>query len=465
MLLTLTTTHVPATDLGYLLHKNPQRAQTAELTFGRAHVFYPEATEERCTVAVLLEVDPVGIVRGKGEDGGLFDQYVNDRPYVASSFMSSALVEFFSTAMSGRSKERPELADTPIPLRVEIPVLPARGGEAFLRGLFEPLGYQVTAERLPLDERFSEWGNSPYFRLLLEQEVRLRDLLTHLYVLIPVLDERKHYYVGRDEIDKLLLRAKEWLPTHPLKEEISRRYLWRDRTLTREALERLAEADGVANPDEATEERDAQEERVERALSLHDQRLDTVTEALIASGARRVLDLGCGEGKLLRLLLKEPRFEEIVGMDVSIAALEKATRRLRLDRMSERQASRLKLLHGSLVYRDRRLEGYDAAAIVEVIEHLDAPRLASLERAVFEFARPATVIVTTPNREYNALFETLLADRFRHPDHRFEWTRAEFEAWAREVGERHGYRAEFAPIGPVSEQFGAPSQMAKFVRV
>ncbi|MEZ0326502.1 MAG: 3' terminal RNA ribose 2'-O-methyltransferase Hen1 [Fimbriimonas sp.] len=460
MILTITTTHKPATDLGHLLRKNPARALTAELAAGKAHLFYPEATEERCTVAVIVEIDTVALVRGKGKTDGAFDQYVNDRPYVASSFLSNAIAEFFSTAMSGISKERPELAETAIPLRAEIPVLPARGGEKFLRGLFEPLGYTVTAERLPLDDTFPDWGESPYFHLILEGTVTLKDLLRHLYVLIPVLDDRKHYYIGRDEVDKLVRRASDWLPTHPLKEEISKRYLRRDPSLTKEALDRLNE--GLPESEELDEAADAEEEKVEKPISLHDQRLLAVIDVLKASGAHRVLDLGCGEGKLLRHLLKEKQFKEIVGMDVSIITLERASRRLKLDRLPERQAARMKLIHGSLVYRDKRLQGYDAAAIVEVIEHLDTPRLVSMERAVFEFARPSTVVITTPNKEYNALFETLDPEKLRHPDHRFEWTRPEFEAWARGVGERHGYSVDFHPIGPISEQFGAPSQMGVF---
>ncbi|MGV3615553.1 MAG: 3' terminal RNA ribose 2'-O-methyltransferase Hen1 [Fimbriimonas sp.] len=464
MLLTITTTHEPATDLGYLLHKNPARAHVAEMPFGQAHVFYPEATEARCTAALMLEVDPVRLVRGQvdSRDGGFFDQYVNDRPYAASSFLSSAMTEVFSTAMNGRSKERQAVADAEIPLEAEIPVLPARGGERVIRGLFEPLGYEVEATRLPLDPRFPEWGESAYFSLRLKATKRLRDLLTHLYVLIPVLDESKHYFVNRDEIDKLLLRGQAWLSTHPMRDEITKRYLRRDRLLTREALERLAEMDGVVDPDEQEATNDAQEEAVERTVSLHERRLASVVEVLKATGARSVLDLGCGEGRLLRLLMAEFQFERIVGMDVSWAALEKAQRRLKLDRMPERQAARLAFLHGSLVYRDRRLEGFEAAAVVEVIEHLDPPRLAAFERALFEFARPRTVVLTTPNREYNALFETLPAGKMRHPDHRFEWTREEFETWSRGIAERHGYRVEFQPIGPVSEQFGAPSQMAVF---
>ncbi|HRP05059.1 MAG TPA: hypothetical protein PLV87_09120, partial [Opitutaceae bacterium] len=142
MLLSLSTTHRPATDLGYLLRKNPGRPQSFNLSFGTAHVFYPEATNERCTCALLVEIDPVGLVRNRKGPGdeGLLDQYVNDRPYAASSFLSVAIADVFGTALSGASKERPDLVETPLPLEVEIPVAPCRGGEAFLRGLFEPLG-------------------------------------------------------------------------------------------------------------------------------------------------------------------------------------------------------------------------------------------------------------------------------------------------------------------------------------
>ena len=190
MLLTITTTHQPATDLGYLLHKNPARAQSFSLSFGQAHVFYPEAGTERCTAALLLDVDPVELVRGrKGSDGGgTLEQYVNDRPYVASSFLSVALVEVYRSAMAGNSKDRPELAESALPLEATLTVVPARGGEEILRRLFEPLGYAVTAERHALDERFPEWGESDYYTVTLAGRVRLKDLLTHLYVLVPVLD-------------------------------------------------------------------------------------------------------------------------------------------------------------------------------------------------------------------------------------------------------------------------------------
>jgi 3' terminal RNA ribose 2'-O-methyltransferase Hen1 len=464
MLLTISTTHRPATDLGHLLHKNPARAQSFELSFGTAHVFYPEASDELCIAALFVEIDPIGLVRGKDGSGGSFalQQYVNDRPYAASSFLSVAIAQVFGTALGGRSKNHQALAETPLPLVATVPALPARGGDALVRDLFEPLGYAVTLARGPLDARFPEWGESPYVALTLEATVRLRDLLSHLYVLIPVLDNDKHYWVGSDEVEKLLRHAGDWLPAHPHRETIVSRYLARQRSLARDALARLA--DEVEGADEAQEEHAREEEQMERVISLHEQRHGAVLAVLRDSGARAVVDLGCGEGRLLAALLKAGQFQHIVGMDVSYRTLERASDRLHLDTMSELQRARIELMHGSLTYRDRRLAGFDAATVVEVIEHLDPGRLAAFERVLFEFTRPATAIVTTPNAEFNVTWESLPAGSMRHRDHRFEWSRAEFAAWAKRMAEQFGYGVRFLPIGPEHPEHGPPTQMAVFSR-
>ena len=460
MLLTITTTHRPATDLGFLLHKHPDRFQSYDLSFGKAHAYYPEAAEGRCTACLLLDVDPVGIVRGKGSAEGLLSQYVNDRPYVASSFLSVAISQVYGSALQGRCKDRPELTSAPIPLSARLDVLPVRGGEAFLRAVFEPLDYSVECERHPLDDRFPEWGEGPYFSVTIAKTTTLSELLTHLYVLVPVFDNQKHYFVGDDEMEKLLDKGEGWLGRHPEKEEIARRYLKFRPNLFRQALDRLVveeqplEAEGDEGLDEVAE----------RTPSLNEQRIGAVMAAIRAGGARRVLDLGCGEGKLLRELLKDGQFEEVVGMDVSIRSLENARDRLKLDRMPERQAARLKLIHGSLIYRDRRLEGYEAAAVVEVVEHLDPPRLSAFERAVFEFARPGTVVITTPNREFNVTWENVGAENLRHPDHRFEWTRREFRDWAEGIAGRFSYSVRFLSVGPEHLEYGSPTQMAVLTR-
>lgn len=462
MLLSITTTHQPATDLGYLLHKHPEKAQSFSLNFGEAHVLYPEANDGQCTAVLLLDVDPIKLVRKHGQQASFALQpYVNDRPYVASSFMSTAIAQVYGSALNGRCKDRPKLVDTPLPLTVQIAVLSVRGGESFLRRLFEPLGYVITAVQHPLDTQSPEWGDSCCYTVTLENTLCLHELLTHLYVLMPVLDDDKHYWIGDDEVEKLLHRGEGWLSEHPEREEITRRYLKHYRHLTRAALAQLAEEDDP-DPEAVIAEQDVIETQAEEKIGLHQQRLTAVLETIKTSGAQTVLDLGCGEGKLLRLLLQEKQFTQILGMDISYRSLEIAKERLHLERMSTAQQERITLQQGSLMYRDARLAGYDAAAVIEVIEHLDPPRLAAFERVLFEFAQPGAIVITTPNQEYNVMWPTLPADKFRHRDHRFEWTRAEFQAWGNQVGAKHGYTVQFAPLGPEDEAVGAPSQMAVF---
>ena len=466
MLLTITTTgtaDAPATDLGYLLHKNPARPQAFDLTFGTAHVFYPEATADRCTATLRVVVDPVGLVRrdGPAGDGFALQQYVNDRPYAASSLLSVAIAQVYGSALAGTSRERPNRVDVPMPLVVRLPAVPCRGGEPFLRSLFEPLGYAVSADQRPLDERFPEWGQGPYFAVELAHAVPLHLMLSHLYVLVPVLDNDKHYWIGEDEVDKLLRHGEGWLAGHPAKEAIARRYLKHRRHLADAALARLIDAEPEV-VEEADERHADEEQQVERRISLNEHRHNTVMAVLKAAGAKTVLDLGCSTGNLLRRLAAERAFERVVGVDVSHRALEIAADKLHLDRLSERQRARVQLRHGSLTYRDAALAGFDAAAVVEVIEHLDAGRLAAFERVLLEYARPTTVVVTTPNVEYNVRFETLPAGQFRHRDHRFEWTRAEFQAWAGRAAERFGYGVRFMPVGPEDPAVGPATQMAVF---
>jgi 3' terminal RNA ribose 2'-O-methyltransferase Hen1 len=466
MLLTITTTHRPASDLGFLLHKHPDKFQSFDLSFGTAHAYYPEVSEDRCTACVLLDVDAVGLVRGRNPDQDfLLAQYVNDRPYVASSFLSVAIAQVFGSALQGRCKDRPELVATPMPLEARLDVVPVRGGEPFLRSVFEPLGYEIEAVRHSLDERFPEWGESPYFSVTVRRTVSLSELLTHLYVLVPVFDARKHYYVGQDEMEKLLAKGEGWLARHPAKDEIVRRFLGNRPSLYRMALSRLVDQEESVDDEDETPEKEQAEERLEKPISLNDQRLGAVVAALRASGARGVIDLGCGEGKLIRELLKDRQFEDILGLDVSIRTLEVAARRLKLERLPEAQANRVKLIHGSLMYRDKRLDGFDAAAVVEVIEHLDPPRLRAFERVLFETARPGTVVLTTPNREYNVTWESLPAGTFRHADHRFEWTRHEFQEWAASVAGRFGYEVRHLPVGAEHPEYGSPTQMAVFKKV
>ncbi|QFZ19135.1 methyltransferase [Saccharothrix syringae] len=409
MLLTLTTTHRPATDLGHLLHKHPDRARSFPTSAGTAHVFYPRADERECTVALLLEVDPVALVR---KPGSTLTQYVNDRPYAAGSLLTVALGSVFRTALNGRGTSRAEPAVTPIPLTVRVPVLPHR----LVERLFTPLGWTAEVRPLPL----GDGTDSRYADVTLTGTLTVSDALKH---------------------------REGWLAAHPDRELITTRYLAR--------RHRLAEVEGV-DPEEL--DNALEEPRVSPAV----RRREAVVAELKAAGARRVLDLGCGGGALLRALLREPEFTEVLGVDVSARALAVAARALRLDELPERQRARVALRQSWLTYADPALAGYDAAVLMEVVEHLDPDRLPALEHAVFTVARPRVVLVTTPNVEYNELFEGLPAGQLRHADHRFEWTRAEFRDWAAGVADRRGYAVRHLPVGPEDAERGAPTQLAVF---
>lgn len=443
-----------ASDLGFLLHKHPDHMHRRDTSAGEITIFYPEKSQVRTTAVMHLDIDPVCLVRGKNQHSdGLLAQYVNDRPFVASSFLSVAMGRAFAQTMAGKSKDRQALADRALPFEIRVVPVALSGDLDLVKRLFEPLGYTILSP--------TEIGEEQVVDLRLSATLRLADILKHLYVLVPVLDNFKHYYVSEEEIDKLLAKGQGWLSGHPDKELITRRALKHRRSLLNMALARLEETAPQEEEPEDTAELKP-EEQLEKPLRLHDLRLDTVAEVLRQNNVASVLDLGCGEGKLMSRLIKERGLARIVGVDASVRTLEAAHRKLRLHQAGDAMAGRVTLQMGSLTYGDRRWQGFDAATLVEVIEHIEPHRLSALVLSLFADARPRMVVMTTPNREYNVLFEGLKAGKLRHPDHRFEWTRAEFESWANMVAGEHGYSVSCAPLGPVDDARGGPSQMAVF---
>ena len=475
MLLSITAEGSHASDLSYLLHKHPDRLQTFGMSFGKAHVFYPTVASERTTACLLLEVDPIGMVRKHLGRSATQAAYVNDRPLVTSSFMSTAIASVFGSALAGRCRDRAESAKATWPWSIQLTALPVRGGDGLLERMFGPLGYRVEASTEPLDSEFPDWGKSVYTNVELTGRKTLSELLNHLYVLIPVFDNQKHYFVGSEEIEKLLLKGEGWLTDHPDKEFITRRYLRHQAGMTRRALTQLRDEDHPSDLDEAAvassvidqaesgTQSQAADSSTPRAPALNEQRHGRVIEALIGLGAGRVIDLGCGEGKLLKRMIAVGQFKTIVGVDVSIRALDIAARRLRLEDRSAAPGDRVRLLHGSLMYRDERFAGFDAACLVEVIEHLDPPRLAAAERVVFEFAKPTYVVITTPNAEYNRLWD-MPDGQMRHKDHRFEWNRDQFETWSQRIAAAHHYTFEHCGVGAEDAELGSPTQMAIFTK-
>lgn len=466
VIITISTTHSPATDLGYLLHKHPDRVQQFPVSHGTAHVFYPEATPERCTAALLLEVDASALARSaKGDAPTDFTlgQYVNDRPYAASSLLAVAMKRVFSTAFAGVLASNQALADRALPLEIHIPAMPCGGGPTLATAMFSPLGWQVDARAVKLDPEFPDWGDSRFVDLTLRGELRLADALSQIYVLLPALDSARHYWVGPDDIDKLVRHGAGWLADHPLRDDITRRYLVHQRSLVNQALDRLVELGGE-DPDAVVADAPVTEELPAPRQRLAHVRRDAIMAELRSLGVASVADVGCGEGELLRPLLDDGAFTRVVGTDVSVNVLGRAARRLKLDRRAERQAARLELFQSSVTYRDERLYGLEAIVLMEVIEHLDWDRLPALEAAIFAHARPRHVLVSTPNREYNTLYEWLEPGAMRHSDHRWELDRTEFAAWAASVAAARGYGVRYVGIGEEDAERGHPTQMAVFSR-
>ncbi len=468
MLITITMTgnaEQDARDLGYLLHKNPYRAQQFAMTFGKAYVFYPTVERETTTAALLLDINPIDLARGKkgSSDGGLFD-YVNDRPYVNSSFMSTAIAKVFGTALNGKCAKNQQLADTKLPLEVFVSMLNCGGEKQFVRDVFEPLGYQTKIQTTLLDEEFSEWGESPYIDLTLKGCVRLSELLNHLYVLLPVFDQQKHYYTAEDEIEKLVKHGEFWLKDHPEKNRIIRRYFHQCKSYANEAIKRIS-------VDSETEQNDLSDEFVSKEKSqskipLNKRRLEAVKNAVLECGAKRVADLGCGDGKLTALLMKEPSVSKIAASDVSVMMLERAKQRIHYDKLPDYQKQKITFFQSSLIYRDDRFSDYDAICVIEVIEHIDSNRTAAFERVIFEYAKPRNVILTTPNREYNVRYglDSGETEHLRHSDHRFEWNREQFQNWCSRVCQQFSYSVDFREIGDTDKELGAPTQMAVFTK-
>ena len=446
MLITITYEGEKTQELGYLLHKRPGTVQTFSLNFGKAYVFYPEVSDKRTTAALLLDINALDLAKGKenSPNTGLFD-YVNDRPYTCNSFMSVALNRVFGTAMNGRCDKRQELADTPLDLTAKVCMLRCEDGE-LPESIFEPLGYTVETERSLLDERFPEWGDSPYIDLTVKGRVKLSELLEHLYVLIPFFDGSKHYYIDNSEIEKLLSHGGEWLKTHPCRETIVRGYFNNIRSVTMSALDILSEDEEDNTPPETKR--------------LDTERLDTITKAVLDSGAKTVLDLGCGEGKYAARLAQEQQISRITAADVSVKVLEAAKKRMA--KMPQFQQDKAGFIQASALCRDSRFDGHDCCLLVEVIEHIDEERMPVLERVVFELAHPGTVIVTTPNAEYNSNYEFLPEGELRHTDHRFEWDREKFCSWTEDICKKYGYSVTITGIGKDDEIKGAPTQMGVF---
>ncbi|MED5803035.1 3' terminal RNA ribose 2'-O-methyltransferase Hen1 [Gordonia sp. Z-3] len=435
------TVQLPATDLGFLLYKHPDRVQRFATSQGGATVFFPVASPELCSV--VLHVDGAGAKVDRAEGMG---RYVNVVPFAASSRLVVVLGKVFGDALAGRCATRPELVDNRWPMTLTVPSVPT-GGRCSPAELFEPLGWTVQTSAQPLEP--PQWGDSEFVTISLSGVHTVRDALRHLSVCLPVLAGAKHYFVDDAEVDKLQRLGDGWLDTHPRRDDIAAGYVKHVRSLTDEAVMRLAGDVTTAQP------ADDANAVPERRASLARHRREWVVESLARAGARSVLDAGCGEGRLLAELVTALPGAQIAGVDVAPAMVDRARERLQRWRGTS-------VWQSSLMYTDPRCRGFDAVVLMEVIEHIEFDRLPTAMSSVFDEMAPRTVVITTPNHDHNEAYG--LAGQWRHPDHRFEFTRADFAQWCASVAEEYRYRVTIDGVGEPVEGLGAPTQCAVFTR-
>lgn len=458
MFLSLSITRSPATDLGFLLHKHPDRLQEFTVPTGVARVFYPVAEDANCTMCFWVDVDTVKLAKGRGvQHSFALGQYVNDRPYAASSLLASALAKVFSSALKGQCRERPELVTEPFDVTVTLPTLPDNMGGELTRRLWEPLGWQVNVTSPLLDEEWPQWGQAPYVHAEFTGRHTIQSVLQQLYVLLPVADDAKHYWVDQGEVTKLVQYGGDWLPNHPEQQLITRRYLAHQATLARSAESLISQMELADTPPPAPTQPVPEPLRVART--------NAIVAQLKQFHVKHVLDLGCGEGNLVRTLLESGGFTKIVGADVSARELDRATSHLKLRDLPESQADIVSLIQASVTYDDDRFAEADAIVLQEVVEHIDPERLPTVERVIFGHAKPKVVVLTTPNQEYNTEYAGLAPGEVRHSDHRFEWTRTQCQQWAEHVANNYGYQVQQQGVGEERPQVGCPTTMVTFTRV
>jgi 3' terminal RNA ribose 2'-O-methyltransferase Hen1 len=441
------------------------------MSFGEGYVYFQENPQGDNSLSLLVDVDPLATVQGRGQLSHMDGLYVNDRAYVPSSLLTSALTKAFGTALSGRCKERPELASTPIDWTVSVPVVTSDWRTEILWSLFGPLGYEVRMAHVEREGHRSSHPDvaSDLTGVKLCTTATMREVLSHLVVLIQVLDQDNHRWLDEQDLDPFMRRVEGWLPEHPYGMFILKRALKHQKHLIKAVIAKFpAIVDSQARISSINSEMwDASqlEEYADQPLSLNRQRFAVVQELIERLQPRSLVDLGCGDGSFIGFLangaLLHP-MERIIGMDVSASELARA--KTRMEHLSSLPGRRtpVEWLLGSLLYRDPRIKGLDMAILIEVIEHIDPWRLPALERQVFGEGGYASIVVTTPNREFNLIYGLSEEHSLRHRDHRFEWTRQEFQEWVQKIASQYGYEWQIQGIGTVSLDHGSPSQMVLF---
>lgn len=451
MLLTLRVTGPHAADLQVLLDKSPDKLHSTSLPLGVVHVFFPEASPDAATVALLVNVDAVAWSSNESPAGFALAN---------AATLSAAIAHVFSMALAARSPARPDLVTAMLPIEVRLSSFAVSRGTDDARALFAPLGYDVEVTEDALVESSTTQEHLVRHSVRLTKLAPLYEVLSHMYVLGPIVDDHAADPVLTAEREALLLHAEGAARGHPLAERITQAYAMRRTSETSAAVERLLVADSLGAPTNA--------DATNVPTLLDDARIDAIVYELREVAAQSVVDLGCGDGKLLARLVREKALTRIVGLDVSYRLLDAASARMKLDRRGTKKSERLELLHGSLFYADSRLRGFDAAVLADVLQHVAADRLGDIEHVVFHDAQPKTIIVMmngsgvwgAGSRRLPEAPNAQPAREQSAPTDPHAWSTNQFDAWASGVSERCGYRVRLLSIGSSH----LPTRMAVFSR-
>lgn len=439
MLMTITCKGSDAQDLSWLLHKRPDRFQAFNLPYGTAYVFFPEYSDNKCIVTLLLDVESSGLNDiCKAKDGEF--QYVNPRQYLSGSLLSGAITKVFASAIKGVCEEKPELVDKVFNYEMEITSFSCRLNPDYIEKLFLPLGYEIdfTKPSGQYSEIAQQFGN-----LKLIARTTLQKLLSQLFILLPVFDRQLHFWIGESQLEKFIRHSTGWLENHPEKSFIINEYFWPASELKYRVLEYF---NAIPSADE-------------KAPGLNALRQEEIINSLIRHDATSILDLGCGNGSLLELLAQEKRFSKIAGMDIAARNIDEA--RKKLCSPGRRLCEAEYVFVGSLTYKDKRISNYDALVLSEVIEHFELERMVLVMKNIFEHAKPRLFIMTTPNKAYNIEY-LLKYDEIRHPDHRHEFNEEEFTSFCQKFASQYNYELEMSSIGEKLPELGAPTLMGIF---
>ncbi|MGE6488602.1 3' terminal RNA ribose 2'-O-methyltransferase Hen1 [Paenisporosarcina sp. NPDC076898] len=431
--------------ISYLLSKNPNNLYERNHKGHLVRLFYSKFTETELEVTIFVTPDPIELVKNNSNSYDI-THYINDREFAVSSIFCSFIRSALGTALNGQPKEEHLMwVNHPFSFNFEFgPVVSSLSDEK-LMNLFEPIGYEVTINRPEIEYSFPIKTKSSARYLSIKGMKTLQEGLRHLFVLIPVIDNYKHYFIDEKEIEKLERYGEGWLDQHPLRDLIYRQAL------------RFKEIYSLV------ENSSKDEKKVEpvKKVRLNELRYEKIVNTVSQMKPRSVIDFGSGEGKLSVQLGFVEGITEILAVEPSEAASLKALERFNKVKNKEKFVIP-ELLWGSLFYYDERLKDKDVIILCEVIEHIDETRLPKAMDTLLDDYQPPALIITTPNREYNELYD--MEEHLRHNDHRFEWTRAEFRQWCTERNHSNDYELQFDGIGEEHASHGFPTQMCIFKR-